>query len=53
MACVNAAGAVIPPMVIFDHKALKDELIRGEVPETLYALTDNGWSNFGSIRYVV
>lgn len=43
LACVSAAGFTVPPMVIFDRKALKEELTAGEVPETLYGLTDNGW----------
>ena len=45
LACVNAAGATIPPMVIFDRKTLKQELYKGEIAETIYGLTDNGWSN--------
>ena len=32
-------------MVLFDRKVLKPELTVGEVPGTLYGLTDNGWSN--------
>jgi hypothetical protein len=45
LACVSAAGITIPPMVIFDRKTLKAELAHGEVPGTMYGLTDNGWSN--------
>ena len=45
IACVNASGAKLPPMVIFDCKVLKADLTLNEVPETIYALTDNGWSN--------
>ena len=45
IACANAAGSVIPPMVIFDRKTLKSQLSEGEIPETIYGLTDNGWSN--------
>ena len=45
IACVNASGAKLPPMVIFDRKVLKADLTLNEVPETIYALTDNGWSN--------
>ena len=36
LACANAAGQVIPPMVIFDLKNLQQELTKGEVPGTLY-----------------
>lgn len=45
LACASAAGITIPPMVIFDRKTLKQELTHGEVPGTMYGLTDNGWSN--------
>ena len=45
IACVNASGSKLPPMVIFDRKVLKADLTLNEVPETIYALTDNGWSN--------
>ena len=45
LACVSAAGIAMPPMVIFDRKTMKQELAYGEVPGTLYGLTDNGWSN--------
>jgi len=33
LSCVQAAGSTIPPMVIFDRKVLKPELVYGEVPE--------------------
>ena len=32
-------------MVIFDREVLKADLTLSEVPETIYGLTDNGWSN--------
>ena len=43
VACCNAAGYVLPPMVIFDRKTLKPELTTGEVPGTMYGLSSNGW----------
>ena len=43
LACCNAAGYVIPPFVIFDRKILKAELTVGEVPETMYGLSNSGW----------
>ena len=43
LACANAAGNVLPPLVIFARKALNPELTHGEVPGTMYGLTDNGW----------
>ena len=43
LACCNAAGYTIPPFVIFDRKALKPELTIGEVPGTMYGLSNSGW----------
>jgi len=41
-AACNAAGYVIPPMVVFDRKCLKPEMTNGEVPGTLYGLSNTG-----------
>ena len=43
MACVNAAGSSIPPMVVFKRSNLTEDQIQGEVPDTLYGLSKNGW----------
>ena len=43
LACANAAGNALSPLVIFARKALNPELTRGEVPGTMYGLTDSGW----------
>ena len=43
LACCNAAGYAIPPLVIFDRKILKPELTFGEVPGTMYGLSSSGW----------
>ena len=43
VACCNASGGVIPPLVIFNRKFLKPEYTYGEVPGTAYALSENGW----------
>ena len=43
LACSCAAGYVIPPFVIFNRKSLSQELTRGEIPGTLYGLSDSGW----------
>ena len=40
IACANAAGSVIPPMVIFEGKRLNSEWIKGEVPDTLYGMSE-------------
>ena len=41
--CVNAAGACILPMVVWNRKTLAPELTEGEVPGTIYGLSSNGW----------
>lgn len=53
LACTSASGASIPPMVIFANP----ELTTGEVPGTLYGLSESGWiyswSGFTSTIYYV
>ena len=43
VACGNAAGQVIPPMVIFDAKNLNHAWTENEIPGTKYGLSDKGW----------
>ena len=43
LACASACGYVMPPMVIYDRKNLKQQLTTGEVPGTVYGLSDKGW----------
>ena len=43
LACANAAEYATPPLVILSRKALNPELTFGEVPGTMYGLSDNGW----------
>ena len=45
LACANAAGGVIPPMVIFEGKRLNPDWTKGEVPCTLYGMSDKGWTD--------
>ena len=45
LACSSAAGYAIPPFVIFDRKSLNQSMTKGEVPGTLYDLSQNGWIN--------
>ena len=45
VACTNAAGFCIPPMVIIDRKNLFQPFCDGEVPGTIYALSSSGWMN--------
>ena len=43
VACANAAGQTIPPMVIYDAKKLNHAWTANEVPGTRYGLSDKGW----------
>ena len=45
VACANAIGQAIPPMIIFDSKNLNHAWTKDEVPGTRYGLSDNGWIN--------
>ena len=45
MACVNAAGYAIPPLVIFARKTFNQLLAVNEIPGTMYGLSDTGWMN--------
>ena len=46
MACCNAAGFFIPPLIIFRRKALNRALVDGEVAGTMYGLNDRGWMDY-------
>ena len=39
LACVSAAGQCLPPMIIWYRQSLKPELVKGEVPGTIYELS--------------
>ena len=43
VACASATGVALPPMVIFQGARLNYELTIGEVPGTLYGLSEKGW----------
>ena len=45
VACANAAGQTIPPMVIYDAVNLNPAWTKEEVPGTKYGLSSNGWIN--------
>ena len=42
VSCCNAAGYAMPQIVIFHWKTLKHELTKGEVPGTMYKLSNSG-----------
>ena len=45
LASTSASGMALPPMGIFDRKTLNPDLTTGEVPGTIYGLSDKGWIN--------
>ena len=44
LACANADGTTLPPMVILDGR-FNPEWSEGEVPNTLYGMSDKGWTD--------
>ena len=40
---MSATGQALPPMVVFFGKRFNHELSKGEVPGTLYGMSDSGW----------
>lgn len=44
IACINAVGQSIPPMVIFNRKYLNHLWTKGEVPGTFYGMSEKGWT---------
>ena len=51
LACTCANGTYIPPFVLFDRKTLNPELTTGEIPGTLYGMSDTGWMNSEFFMY--
>ena len=45
LAYANAAGSALPLMVVFEGKWLNAEWIKGDVPDTLYGMSDQGWTD--------
>ena len=43
LSCYSASGYVIPPMIVFDRKTVKAEVTVGEVPGSIYGLSESGW----------
>ena len=43
LACANAAGCYLAPLVIFKRKTLPLSIFDGEIPGTLYSLSHSGW----------
>lgn len=51
LACANGVGTVVPPMVIFEGKRLNPEWCKGEVPCTLYGMSEKGWTDMELFSY--
>ena len=51
LACVSAAGQILPPMVIFDWKRLKVEFHKNEISGTLHGLSSKGWIDAELFEY--
>ena len=49
LTCVNAAGDCVPPFVIFNRK-MREEYAFGEVPNTYYGCSKNGWMDLELFR---
>ena len=45
VACGNAVGQAIPPMIIYGGKNLNHSWTKHEVPGSRYGVSDNGWIN--------
>ena len=45
VACGNAAGHVLPPLIIIDAKKIRQAWTKNEVPGSKYGVSDNGWIN--------
>ena len=43
LACSNAVGTVLPPMVIFKGERFNHEWTKGEIPNTTYGMSPQGW----------
>ena len=43
LGCASATGQALPPMVIFAGKKFNHTLSEGEIPGTLYGVSDSGW----------
>ena len=45
VACGNAAGNMIPPMIISAGQRFNTDWTEGEVPGTMYAMSNKGWTD--------
>lgn len=43
VACMNASGSYVPPLVIFPRKNMSEQLKKGAPPGTIFAAHPSGW----------
>ena len=43
LACANAMGNMLPSIVIFKGERFNHDWVKGEIPNTLYGISPNGW----------
>ncbi len=43
LCCSSAVGSCIPPLIILRRKALNSGLVEGDVPGSMYGLSNRGW----------
>lgn len=43
VACMNASGSFVPPLVIFPRKNMSEQLKKGAPPGTIFAAHPSGW----------
>lgn len=41
--CMSAAGVFIPPMLIYKRKRMKEEIVNGAPPGTVFTAQEKGW----------
>ena len=48
VACMNACGSFVPPLVIFPRKNMSEQLKKGAPPGTIFAAHPSGWIQINS-----
>ena len=43
LSCANAVGTMLPSMVIFKGERFNYDFMKGEVPDTVFGMSPNGW----------
>ena len=53
LAYANGMGNVLPPMIIFKEEHFDHDWAKGEIPNTWYGMSPNGWIDLPSIQPVL